>query len=108
MYQQSKFWQIDGVYTTAVGYAGSFTPNPTYKEVCSGRTGHTEAVLVVRHTVSDGELLGRRRGRSPSEGAGGQVASGRGWIRHFGQYAPDSDGAGGSSRRIFLDLGQRA
>ena len=41
------FWQIDGVYTTAVGYAGGFTPNPTYKEVCSGRTGHAEAVLVV-------------------------------------------------------------
>jgi len=41
------FWQIDGVHTTAVGYAGGFTPNPTYEEVCSGRTGHTEAVLVV-------------------------------------------------------------
>jgi peptide-methionine (S)-S-oxide reductase len=41
------FWQADGVYTTAVGYAGGFTPNPTYGEVCSGRTGHTEAVLVV-------------------------------------------------------------
>ncbi len=41
------FWQAPGVYTTAVGYAGGQTPNPTYKEVCSGRTGHTEAVLVV-------------------------------------------------------------
>src|SRR5215469_6178762 len=40
------FWQADGVYTTAVGYAGGYTPNPTYDEVCSGRTGHTEAVLV--------------------------------------------------------------
>jgi peptide-methionine (S)-S-oxide reductase len=42
------FWQAQpGVYTTAAGYAGGFTPNPTYEEVCSGRTGHTEAVLVV-------------------------------------------------------------
>jgi peptide-methionine (S)-S-oxide reductase len=40
------FWQTEGVYTTAVGYQGGFTPNPTYDEVCSGRTGHTEAVLV--------------------------------------------------------------
>jgi len=41
------FWQLDGVYTTAVGYAGGSTPNPSYEEACSGRTGHTEAVLVV-------------------------------------------------------------
>jgi peptide-methionine (S)-S-oxide reductase len=41
------FWEAEGVYTTAVGYAGGFTPNPTYEEVCSAGTGHTEAVLVV-------------------------------------------------------------
>jgi peptide-methionine (S)-S-oxide reductase len=44
---ERKFWEAHGVYTTAVGYAGGSTPNPTYQEVCTGRTGHTEAVLVV-------------------------------------------------------------
>jgi peptide-methionine (S)-S-oxide reductase len=44
---ERKFWEVPGVYVTAVGYAGGLTPNPTYEEVCSGRTGHTEAVLVV-------------------------------------------------------------
>ena len=44
---ERKFWELDGVYTTAVGYAGGYTKNPTYREVCSGATGHTEAVLVV-------------------------------------------------------------
>jgi peptide-methionine (S)-S-oxide reductase len=44
------FWETPGVYTTAAGYAGGFTPNPTYEEVCSGRTGHTEAVLVAFHS----------------------------------------------------------
>jgi peptide-methionine (S)-S-oxide reductase len=44
---ERKFWEADGVITTAVGYAGGYTPNPSYEEVCSGLTGHTEAVLVV-------------------------------------------------------------
>jgi peptide-methionine (S)-S-oxide reductase len=44
---ERKFWQQPGVFTTAVGYAGGYTRNPTYQEVCSGRTGHTEVVLVV-------------------------------------------------------------
>ena len=44
---ERKFWEAPGVYTTAVGYAGGYTPNPTYREVCSGMTGHTEVVLVV-------------------------------------------------------------
>jgi peptide-methionine (S)-S-oxide reductase len=44
---EKKFWSLPGVIVTAVGYAGGHTPNPTYEEVCSGRTGHNEAVLVV-------------------------------------------------------------
>jgi peptide-methionine (S)-S-oxide reductase len=56
---ERKFWMLDGVYTTAVGYAGGLTPNPTYEEVCSGRTGHAEVVLVVfdPQKVGYGELL---------------------------------------------------
>jgi peptide-methionine (S)-S-oxide reductase len=44
---ERRFWQTDGVYVTAVGYAGGYTPNPTYEEVCTGRTGHNEVVRVV-------------------------------------------------------------
>ncbi len=44
---EKKFWQLPGVYSTAVGYSAGFTPNPTYREVCSGMTGHAEVVLVV-------------------------------------------------------------
>ena len=53
------FWKLDGVYTTAVGYAGGYTPNPTYEEVCSGLTAHTEVVLVVydRSIISLQEIL---------------------------------------------------
>jgi peptide-methionine (S)-S-oxide reductase len=56
---ERKFWQAKGVYSTAVGYAGGYTPNPTYKEVCSGMTGHTEVVLVVfdPHVIGYDALL---------------------------------------------------
>jgi peptide-methionine (S)-S-oxide reductase len=56
---ERKFWEVPGVHVTAVGYAGGPTPNPTYEEVCSGLTGHNEAVLVVYDPsrVSYGELL---------------------------------------------------
>lgn len=56
---ERRFWQMPGVYMTAAGYAGGVTPNPTYEEVCSGRTGHTEAVLVAYDpsTASYGDLL---------------------------------------------------
>jgi peptide-methionine (S)-S-oxide reductase len=56
---ERRFWETEGVYTTAAGYAGGITPNPTYEEVCSGDTGHTEVVLVVFDPafVTYGELL---------------------------------------------------
>ena len=57
---ERRFWQTDGVFSTAAGYAGGITPNPTYEEVCSGLTGHTEVVLVVFDpaVVSYEQLLG--------------------------------------------------
>jgi peptide-methionine (S)-S-oxide reductase len=56
---EKEYWETPGVYSTAVGYAGGFTPNPTYEEVCSGRTGHAEVVLVAFDPgrVSYDELL---------------------------------------------------
>ena len=56
---EKKFWQLPGVYTTAVGYAAGLTPNPTYREVCTGLTGHNEVVLVVfdPKKISYGDLL---------------------------------------------------
>ena len=56
---ERMFWRADGVYTTAAGYSGGFTPNPTYQEVCTGRTGHNEVVLAVFDTskTSYEELL---------------------------------------------------
>ena len=65
------FWLADGVFTTAVGYAGGFTPHPTYEEVCSGRTGHTEAVLVVFDPAVialDGVLRLFWEGHDPTQG----------------------------------------
>jgi len=65
------FWQLPGVYTTAVGYAGGLTPNPTYQEVCGGQTGHTEVVLVVfdASSISYGDLLRRFwEGHDPTQG----------------------------------------
>jgi peptide-methionine (S)-S-oxide reductase len=68
---ERRFWQTDGVVTTAAGYAGGFTPNPTYEEVCTGRTGHTEVVLVVfrPEQVSYEEILAVFwEGHDPTQG----------------------------------------
>jgi len=82
------FWQVEGVYTTAVGYAGGYTPNPTYDEVCSARTGHNEVVRVVFDpaVVSYDEILRRFwEGHDPTQGmrqgndVGTQYRSGLYW-----------------------------
>jgi len=68
---ERRFWQSDGVYTTAVGYAGGYTPNPTYREVCSGQTGHNEVVLVVFYpaVISTAALLmSFWEGHDPTQG----------------------------------------
>jgi peptide-methionine (S)-S-oxide reductase len=68
---EKLFWQIPGVYTTAVGYSGGFTANPSYEEVCSGRTGHNEVVLVVfdPSVVSVDDLLRAFwEGHDPTQG----------------------------------------
>ena len=83
---ERKFWQAgEGVYVTAVGYAGGFTPNPTYEETCTGLTGHTEAVLVVYRPERD--LL-----RGSAEDL-------------LGEPRPDAGHAAGQRRRHAVPLG---
>jgi peptide-methionine (S)-S-oxide reductase len=68
---ERKFWQAPGVYSTAVGYAGGAKPDPTYKEVCSGRTGHAEVVLVVfdrTHTSLEAMLRVFWENHDPTQG----------------------------------------
>lgn len=68
---ERRFWKLPGVYTTAVGYVGGFTANPTYEEVCSGRTGHTEAVLVAFQPAAidyDALLVAFWEGHDPTQG----------------------------------------
>lgn len=82
---EKSFWQMDGVYSTAVGYAAGYTPNPTYREVCSGQTGHNEVILVVFNPeiISYQALLNAFwQGHNPTQGmrqgndAGTQYRSG--------------------------------
>ena len=82
---ERKFWEAKGVYSTAVGYAGGYTPNPTYEEVCSGRTGHAEVVLVVFDP--EGHQL-----RQPAQDL-------------LGEPRPDPGDAPGQRRRHAVPLG---
>ena len=88
---ERKFWEAEGVYSTSVGYAGGFTKNPTYEEVCSGRTGHAEVVLVVfdpGKTSYDEMLKIFWENHDPTQGmrqgndTGTQYRSGIYWYNH--------------------------
>jgi peptide-methionine (S)-S-oxide reductase len=103
---EREFWQVPGVYTTAVGYAGGFTPNPTYEEVCSGRTGHNEVVLVAYRPaeISYEELLRLFwEGHDPTQGM--RQGNDMGTSYRSGIYAT-SDAqrkAAESSRQLFQE-----
>ncbi len=89
---ERKFWQLDGVYTTAVGYAAGFTPNPTYQEVCTGKTGHNEVVLVVfdPEKISFEQLLKTFwEGHNPTQGM--QQGNDRGTQYRSGIYFNDNE-----------------
>jgi peptide-methionine (S)-S-oxide reductase len=103
---ERKFWQTAGVYATAVGYAGGYTPNPTYEEVCSGMTGHNEVVLVVfdPNQVSYDKLLGvfweshdPTQGMRQGNDVGTQYRSG---IYTFG---PEQHAAAEASRKLYQE-----
>ncbi len=96
------FWRIPGVYSTAVGYAGGYTPNPSYEEVCSGRTGHTEAVLVVFDPVqiSYGELLRVFwEGHDPTQGM--RQGNDRGTQYRSAVYTTDTEQAAETSQSTY-------
>lgn len=108
---ERKFWEMDGVYTTAVGYAGGFTPNPSYEEVCTGRTGHNEVVRVVfdPNVVSYEELLKTFwEAHDPTQGmcqgndVGTQYRSG------IYTYGDDQKTAAEAARHAFQDVLSRA
>src|SRR3954451_22212459 len=105
------FWQAPGVYTTAVGYAGGTTPNPTYEEVCSGRTGHTEAVLVVfdpAQTSYEEMLRLFWENHDPTQGVRQDNDVGSQW-RSVIDYEDDSErGPAEAWRRVFIERLARA
>jgi peptide-methionine (S)-S-oxide reductase len=103
---EKMFWQAPGVYSTAVGYAGGHTPNATYKEVCSGMTGHTEVVLVVfdpATTSYDAMLKIFWEGHDPTQGMrqGGDV--GTQYRSAIYTTSPDQARAATASREAYQD-----
>src|SRR6266849_3452217 len=101
---ERKFWQVPGVVTTAVGYEGGFTPNPAYEEVCSGRTGHSEAVRVVfdPKVVSYPELLKLFwESHDPTQGMRQGNDMGSQYRSAIFTYSPEQRRAADASREAF-------
>ena len=101
---ERKFWQTPGVWVTAVGYMGGVTPNPTYEETCSGRTGHTEAVRVVfdPKQVSYNALLKVFwEGHDPTQGMRQGNDMGTQYLSGIYTNSPEQAAAAGSSRQAY-------
>jgi peptide-methionine (S)-S-oxide reductase len=103
---ERKFWQTPGVYSTAVGYAGGTTPNPTYEEVCSGLTGHTEVVLVVYDPaqISYEKLLALFwENHDPTQGMRQGNDVGTQYRSAIYAFTPDQKAAAEASRAMFQE-----
>jgi len=103
---ERKFWEAPGVYSTAVGYAGGSTPNPTYREVCSGMTGHTEVVLVVfdpKVTSYDEMLRVFWENHDPTQGMRQGNDVGTQYRSAIYAYSPEQLRAAEQSRDAFQD-----
>src|SRR5689334_2906359 len=101
---ERKFWQVPGVFTTAVGYAGGPTPNPTYEEVCSGQTGHTEVVLVVfdpAKTSYEALLKVFWENHDPTQGMRQGNDVGTQYRSAIYTYSPEQRRAAEASREVF-------
>ena len=103
---EKAFWQQSGVYTTAVGYAGGYTANPTYREVCSGMTGHTEVVLVVfdpNNTTYDALLKVFWEGHDPTQGMRQGNDVGTQYRSAIYTFSPEQQQAAEASRSAYQD-----
>jgi peptide-methionine (S)-S-oxide reductase len=101
---ERKFWQLNGVFSTSVGYAAGYTPNPTYKEVCSGMTGHNEVVLVVYDpkVISYSDLLKTFwESHNPTQGMRQGNASGTQYRSGIYVYSPEQKKLAEASRDAY-------